>query len=166
MLTMESELKDIGVRIKAPRAGRGLTLTALSTELRAKYGVKIDAGYLSKIENGKAEIPLRTLFAIADYFEMSPTKLLGDDGRNDGPRDSGDGAVGVQDVVLKPVTGMQNDAPEMALVLGILNKPSFIRDLRTLKNQVGETRALRYVQATMTHTAAPMEEARVEEAGG
>ncbi len=48
----------------------------IATDIRAQYGVKLDPSYLSRIERGKTEIPLRTLLAIADYFEIRPGFLL------------------------------------------------------------------------------------------
>ncbi len=48
----------------------------IARDIRARYGVKIDSSYLSRIERGKTEIPLRTLFALSDYFEVHPSYLL------------------------------------------------------------------------------------------
>lgn len=65
----------IGERVRQIREARGMHMT-IAHEIRSRYGVKIDPSYLSRMERGKAEIPLRTLFAIADYFDVHPGHLI------------------------------------------------------------------------------------------
>lgn len=68
-------LQTIGEKLRALRQAKGLSMN-IARDIRANYGVKIDSSYLSRIERGKTEIPLRTLFALADYFEVHPCSLL------------------------------------------------------------------------------------------
>ncbi len=51
--------------------------------IRERYGVKLDASYLSRMERGKVEIPLRTLFACAKYYEVDPCDLIRSDEYSD-----------------------------------------------------------------------------------
>ncbi len=66
----------IGARIRLLRQGRGLNMKVMTADIRDGYGVKLDPSYLSKIESGKLEAPLRTLLAICDYFQVGPGWLL------------------------------------------------------------------------------------------
>jgi transcriptional regulator with XRE-family HTH domain len=66
--------KLIGERLRKERLKRGLSM-AVAREVRQIYCVKIDSSYLSRIELGKTEIPLRTLFALADYYEVQVSEL-------------------------------------------------------------------------------------------
>ena len=68
-------LRLIGERIRKTRFARGYSMK-IAHEIRARYGVKLDPSYLSRIERGKTEIPLRTLLAISDYFGLKPAFLL------------------------------------------------------------------------------------------
>ena len=68
-------LIEIGGRIRKTRFARGVSMK-IAHEIRQKYGVKLDPSYLSRIERGKTEIPLRTLFAISDYFGIKPAQLI------------------------------------------------------------------------------------------
>ena len=79
----KENLKLIGERIRKLRFARGDSMK-IAFEIRAKYGVKLDPSYLSRIERGKTEIPLRTLYAISDYFDLKPTYLM--DGNQDNDR--------------------------------------------------------------------------------
>ena len=38
--------------------------------------MKLDPSYLSRMERGRAEIPLRTLFALARYYGVAPGDLV------------------------------------------------------------------------------------------
>lgn len=71
----EKILQTIGEKLRTLRQARGLSMN-IARDIRANYGVKIDSSYLSRIERGKTEIPLRTLFALADYFAVHPCTLL------------------------------------------------------------------------------------------
>ena len=76
MLSRHSELLNvIGERIRKTRSARGVSMK-IAHDIRAKYGVKLDPSYLSRIERGKTEIPLRTLLAISDYFGIKPAYLI------------------------------------------------------------------------------------------
>ena len=48
----------------------------IAYDIRERFGVKIDPSYLSRMERGKTEIPLRTLFALAQYYDVSLPLLL------------------------------------------------------------------------------------------
>ncbi len=52
---------------------------AVAKIIRERFGVKLDASYLSRMERGKVEIPLRTLFACAKYYEIDPCDLIRSD---------------------------------------------------------------------------------------
>ena len=67
-------LKELGKRIRAKRLECGETLQ-VAFEIRAGYGVKIDPSSLSKIECGKTETTMRTLFAIAGFYGTSVSDL-------------------------------------------------------------------------------------------
>ncbi len=49
---------------------------SVAKTIRERYGVKLDPSYLSRMERGKAEIPLRTLFALARYYDADPRDLV------------------------------------------------------------------------------------------
>ena len=84
-------------------------------KIRADYNVKLDPSYLSRIERGKVEIPLRTLFALADYFDVNPLYLL------DMEKAEGDGGE------------------------YILEEPDLNDALRKLREKLGEDSAKEYV---------------------
>ena len=71
-------LKLIGGRIRKLRFAKGETMK-VAYFIRAEYGVKLDPSYLSRIERGKTEIPLRTLLAISHYYGIKPGALLDGD---------------------------------------------------------------------------------------
>ena len=73
--SLEHLVKKIGERLRNVRETRGKNMT-IAREIRERYGVKIDPSYLSRMERGKAEIPLRTLFALADYYSVEVASLL------------------------------------------------------------------------------------------
>jgi transcriptional regulator with XRE-family HTH domain len=58
--------QQIGLRIRAIRVGRNVTLEQLASE------VKLTKGQLSKIENGKVSSPISTLTRIAAVLGVSP----------------------------------------------------------------------------------------------
>ena len=49
---------------------------AVAKTIRERFGVKLDPSYLSRMERGRAEIPLRTLFALARYYDVAPGDLV------------------------------------------------------------------------------------------
>ena len=68
----------IGERIRKLREAKGRSMS-IADDIRAEYAVKLDASYLSRMELGKAQIPLRTIFALADYFKINPALLIDPD---------------------------------------------------------------------------------------
>ncbi len=62
------ELK-VAQKLRDVRKRKGLTMK-LASKIRRRYGVKINASYLSKMERGEVTIPLRTLFALLDYYKQ------------------------------------------------------------------------------------------------
>jgi transcriptional regulator with XRE-family HTH domain len=70
--------QQIGVRIRAIRVGRNVTLEQLASE------VKLTKGQLSKIENGKVSSPISTLTRIAAVLGVSPGHFF--QGENGQPR--------------------------------------------------------------------------------
>jgi len=75
MMDHKELLKNIGEKIRKARFARGVSMN-IALEIRERYGVKLDSSYLSRIERGKAEIPLRTLAAVANYFNLEPAYFL------------------------------------------------------------------------------------------
>lgn len=71
-------LNRIGERLRIVRERQGLNMT-IALEIRDRYRVAIDPSYMSRMERGKAEIPLRTLVAFARYYRV-PLASLVDDG--------------------------------------------------------------------------------------
>ena len=63
-------LKEMGVKVKAARNKRKITLTVLSSNT----GIGITA--LSFLENGKSNPHLLTLKAIADVFKMDVKEFI------------------------------------------------------------------------------------------
>ena len=49
---------------------------AIAATIRENYGVSLDASYLSRMERGKAEIPLRTLYALCLHYEITPEEIM------------------------------------------------------------------------------------------
>jgi len=73
--SFEQYAAKIGARLRQLRIARGKNMN-IANDLRKTYNVKIDPSYLSRMERGKAEPPLRTLIALADYFDIPLTTLL------------------------------------------------------------------------------------------
>ena len=63
----------LGVRLQELRKGKGLSQDALAVELH------IERSTLAGYETGRREPSLRTLCAIANYFNVSVDYLLGRD---------------------------------------------------------------------------------------
>ena len=68
-------MKEIGKRLRVLRRKRGLSMR-LALDVRNEDGIKLDPSYLSRMERGRVEIPLRTLLALADFFQVSPGWLI------------------------------------------------------------------------------------------
>jgi hypothetical protein len=67
--------KTIGETLRRIRVSRGHPLT-IAHHIRDMYSIKLDPSYLSRMELGKAEVPLRTLTALADYYQISLQEIL------------------------------------------------------------------------------------------
>jgi transcriptional regulator with XRE-family HTH domain len=65
----------VGERLRRLRESRGESM-AVARLIRERFGVKLDPSYLSRMERGRAEIPLRTLFALARYYGVAPADLV------------------------------------------------------------------------------------------
>ncbi len=117
--SLEHIVKKIGERLRNVRETRGKNMT-IAREIRERYGVKIDPSYLSRMERGKAEIPLRTLFALADYYEVEVASLLD-----------------------PSATG---DATDIEY---ILSDPDLVRTLTHLKLELGETLARHHIKRSI-----------------
>ena len=75
MRPIDSHIARVAARLRRVRQHRGES-TAVAREVRSRYGVKLDPSYLSKMERGEAEIPMRTFFALAEYYEIDPRELI------------------------------------------------------------------------------------------
>ena len=71
----QERLDLMGRRLRALRRARGLSMR-MADQVRNRYGVRLDPSYLSRVERGRAALPMRTLFALADYFGVEPTALF------------------------------------------------------------------------------------------
>jgi transcriptional regulator with XRE-family HTH domain len=67
--------KSIGETLRRVRVSRGHNLS-VANEIRTLYKIKLDPSYLSRMELGKAEVPLRTLIAFADYYQIPLNDIL------------------------------------------------------------------------------------------
>lgn len=74
----EERLRNIGEKLREVREKRGETMSVAAV-VRNRYGVKLDPSYLSRMERGKAEIPLRTLLALAHYYRVDPAYFIRSD---------------------------------------------------------------------------------------
>ncbi len=117
--TLEQTVKKIGERLRNVRETRGKNMT-IAREIRERYGVKIDPSYLSRMERGKAEIPLRTLFALADYYEVEVASLLH--------------------------SAQTGDATDIEY---ILSDPDLVRTLTHLKLELGENLARHHIKRSI-----------------
>lgn len=63
-------MENIGKRIKSLRIGRGYSLRKLGDKINIAFT------HLSNIENGIKLPTLETVYAIADYFDVSPSSLI------------------------------------------------------------------------------------------
>ena len=65
-------LKIVGKRIKELRESKGLS----QVDLVGKMQGEIDPTYISRIESGRTNPTVYTLFRIAEALEVNPKKLL------------------------------------------------------------------------------------------
>ncbi len=67
---MSNRLKNIGINIKKLRKLKHLS------QIELAVAVGIDRAYLSEIENGRTNVSINILYAIADSLELSIVDLL------------------------------------------------------------------------------------------
>lgn len=65
----------MALKLRRLREARGESM-AIAAIVRKKYGVSLDSSYLSRMERGKAEIPLRTLYALCLHYEITPEEIM------------------------------------------------------------------------------------------
>ncbi len=80
---------EIGNRLRSIRVSRGLN-TSVAYEIRQQFNVKIDPNYLARIERGQARVPITTLKALANYYNVSLSSIVttDDDSKNSGKEKS------------------------------------------------------------------------------
>jgi transcriptional regulator with XRE-family HTH domain len=61
---------DLGIRLRALRTERGLSLSQLEEE------TKISSSFLSLVESGKSDITISRLVRLADFFEVQLSELV------------------------------------------------------------------------------------------
>ncbi len=64
------ELKDFGLKVAKLRIKAGLSAYELSLRIGK------DASYIHKLENGKANATLKTIFKICEVLEVEPDELF------------------------------------------------------------------------------------------
>ena len=64
------ELKDVGLRVASVRRNANMS----AYELSLKIGK--DASYIHKLENGKANATLKTIFKICEVLQIEPAELF------------------------------------------------------------------------------------------
>lgn len=63
-------LSDFGAHLRKLREGKGLSLRQLS------YACNIDYSKISRIEKGKINITVTTIYDLSSALEVSPTQLF------------------------------------------------------------------------------------------
>ena len=80
------------------------------SEYQMSYDLGHSRGYVYNISSGKALPPLRELFAICDYFELTPQQFF-------------DESAPQPELIQKAVSGMkQLNEDDMLMLLGIINR--------------------------------------------
>ncbi len=69
---LDAVLRALGERVRAMRLARGMSLTALSFE------AQLSEQRIRSLEAGRAALPLASLVALADVFEVGVSDLFGD----------------------------------------------------------------------------------------
>ena len=72
---IDPRLIKLGARLRQLRIQRGETMS-IYEKISRDYNVRLKQSHYSKIERGLASPPLRTLFALADYFEVEIVSLF------------------------------------------------------------------------------------------
>ena len=65
-----------GLRIKAIREERGISLVELSTELELDYGIRLERSVIGKIEQGRRKLNDIELIALAQALDVKLEELL------------------------------------------------------------------------------------------
>ncbi len=121
----------IGETLRNLRVAKGLHLNA-AHEIRKIHGVKIDPSYLSRMERGKAEIPLRTLNAIGLYYSIS-----------------------IADIIRLSL-GETSETPDSSV---LLRNPKMNEALGVISGKLGEKRAIELITGYLNEIARIIEEA-------
>ena len=80
------------------------------SEYKMSYDLGHSRGYVYNISSGKALPPLKELFAICDYFEITPQQFF-------------DESTDTPELIQKAVEGMRKlDESDMLMLLGIINR--------------------------------------------
>lgn len=80
------------------------------SEYQMSYDLGHSRGYVYNISSGKALPPLKELFAICDYFGLTPQQFFDEETQN-------------PELVQKALNGMkQLDERDMLMLLGIINR--------------------------------------------
>ena len=72
---IDPRLIKLGARLRQLRTQRGETMD-IYEKISRDYNIRLKQSYYSKIERGLASPPLRTLYALADYFEIDFASLF------------------------------------------------------------------------------------------
>ena len=70
--------KRVGPRLRRWRMRRGLSISDTARQAKAQ-GVACDSSYLSRMERGEVNIPLRTMLALCRVLRIGPQDVLGRD---------------------------------------------------------------------------------------
>lgn len=80
------------------------------SEYQMSYDLGHSRGYVYNISSGKALPPLKELFAICDYFDITPKQFFDDSIQN-------------PELIQKAVDGMKRlDETDILMILGIINR--------------------------------------------
>ena len=80
------------------------------SEYQMSYDLGHSRGYIYNISSGKALPPLKELFAICDYFEITPQQFFDESTQN-------------PELLQKALDGMQQlDESDLLMLLGIINR--------------------------------------------
>lgn len=80
------------------------------SEYQMSYDLGHSRGYVYNISSGKALPPLKELFAICDYFDITPKQFFDDSTQN-------------PELIQKAVDGMKHlDETDILMILGIINR--------------------------------------------
>ena len=69
-------LERLGTRLRFLRTQKGLSMETHAKQIADHYNIRLRQSYYSKIERGLAAPPLRTLYALADYYDTTVCSLF------------------------------------------------------------------------------------------